>query len=208
MVSLSRCLSLLASLVVLTGPVAAESAPKVPTGPHMLANGDMALGNPKAKVQVIEYASASCSHCAHFNETVFPDFKAKYIDTGRVHYVLKEYLTPPVQVAAASFLVARCTGTANYFKVLDGIFRSQANWASGNIRADVARVALEQGGLSEAAFAACLTDQAAIKALSDRVDRSIAEGIDSTPSFKVNGKLVEDVQSLADLDAAIAGARN
>jgi len=207
MVRLSRCLSLLATLVILAGPLEAESAAKVQTGPHMLANGDMALGNPKAEIEVIEYASASCSHCAQFNETVFPDFKAKYIDTGRVHYVLREYLTPPVQVAAASFLVARCTGTANYFKVLDGIFRSQANWASGNIRQDVARVALEKGGLNEAGFTACLSDQAAIKALSDRVDRSVAEGIDSTPSFKVNGKLVGHVHSLADLEAAIADAR-
>lgn len=207
MVRLSRRLSLLAALATLAGPVAAESAPWHKVGPHMLANGDMALGNPKARIQVIEYASASCSHCAHFNETVFPAFKAKYIDTGKVHYVLREFLTPPVQVAAASFLVARCSGTANYFTVLDGIFRSQSSWGSGRIRDVVAEVAREKGGLDEAKFSACLQDQAAIKALSDRIDRSVAEGIDSTPSFRVNGKLIESVASLADLDAAIAAAR-
>jgi len=207
MLRLSRRLSLLAALVLLAGPVAAESAPWDKTGPHMLANGDMALGKPTAKIQVIEYASASCSHCAHFNGTVFPAFRAKYIDTGKVHYVLREYLTPPNQVAAASFLIARCAGTAKYFSVLDGIFRSQVNWETRPIRQEVARVALDVAGMDEAHFSACLKDQAAIAALAERVDRSVAEGIDSTPTFRVNGKLLDSVQGLADLDAAIAAAR-
>src|SRR5580698_5039034 len=68
-----------------------------------VAPDDMTLGNPRAKVTVIEYASASCPHCAHFNNEVFPAFKAKYIDTGRIHYVFREFLTPPAEVAAASF---------------------------------------------------------------------------------------------------------
>src|SRR4051812_3841113 len=67
---------------------------------------DMSLGNPNAKVTVIEYASASCSHCARWNNDVFPAFKAKYIDTNKVNYVYREFLTPPEQVAAASFLMA------------------------------------------------------------------------------------------------------
>ena len=84
----------------------------------------MSLGDPKAKVRVIEYASASCSHCARFNNEVFPAFKAKYIDTGRVHYTLKEFLTPPVEVAAAAFLLARCTGKDRYFSTLDAVYKS------------------------------------------------------------------------------------
>src|SRR5271170_7604643 len=79
---------------------------------------DMSLGNPTAKVTVIEYASASCPHCARFNNDVFPAFKTKYIDSGRIHYVFREFLTPPVEVAAAGFLTARCAGKDKYFSVL------------------------------------------------------------------------------------------
>jgi protein-disulfide isomerase len=86
---------------------------------------DMTMGDPKAAVKMVEYASASCSHCATFNNTVFPAFKAKYIDTGKVGYTFKEFLTPPVEVAAAGFLTARCAGKDKYFSVVDAIFRAQ-----------------------------------------------------------------------------------
>src|SRR4051812_29860044 len=79
---------------------------------------DMSMGDAKAKVQFTEYASASCAHCARFNNEVFPALKAKYIDTGKVHYTLKEFLTPPENVAAAGFLLARCAGKDKYFTVL------------------------------------------------------------------------------------------
>jgi protein-disulfide isomerase len=109
---------------------ALAAAPALAAVPAESVKGDMSLGDPKAKVQVTEYASASCPHCAHFDETVFPAFKAKYIDTGRVHYTLKEFLTPPAEVAAAGFLLARCGGTATYFPILHGVFKSQAEWGA------------------------------------------------------------------------------
>src|SRR5437588_12274451 len=86
---------------------------------------DMSLGDPKAKVQVVEYASASCPHCARFANAIFPTFKAKYIDTGKVRFTLNEYLTDPQALAAAGFLLARCAGKARYFDVLDAFFNSQ-----------------------------------------------------------------------------------
>src|SRR5258707_14791544 len=95
---------------------------------------DMSIGSAKAKIQVIEYASVGCPHCAHFNETVFAPFKAKWVDTGKARYTLKEMLTPPEQVAAAGFLLARCAGTAKYFKVVDEVFRSQPRWTDGKIK--------------------------------------------------------------------------
>src|ERR1700761_6445601 len=85
---------------------------------------DMSLGNPKAKVQVIEYASMACPHCGHFNETIFAPFKAKWVDTGKVRYTLREMLTEPVNVAAAGFMIARCAGPQKYFTVVDQVFRS------------------------------------------------------------------------------------
>ena len=79
-------------------------------------------------MKVIEYASASCPHCARFDLEVFPTFKAKYVDTGKVSYTLKEFLTEPEVVAAGGFLLARCAGKGRYFPVLDAVFHSRTRW--------------------------------------------------------------------------------
>jgi protein-disulfide isomerase len=169
---------------------------------------DMSLGKADAKVQVTEYASASCSHCARFNNEVFPAFKAKYIDTGKVHYTLKEFLTPPEQVAAAGFLVARCAGKDKYFTVLDSIYKNQAEmFQTGDFRGVLLRIA-QSAGMTEDQFNKCVADETALKALNTRVERAVKEDkITGTPSFVVNGKKVAEGEvSLAQLDAAIAEA--
>jgi protein-disulfide isomerase len=168
---------------------------------------DMSLGNPKAKIQVIEYASMSCPHCAHFNEAVFAPFKAKYLDTGKAYYTLKEMLTPPEQVAAAGFLTARCAGKDKYFKVVDEVFRSQSRWATGSIKPIFLEIA-KANGLTEEQFNTCLTDKPALDALAARVDRAATQdGIQGTPTIFINGKQLTDVPAnLADMDAAIAKA--
>jgi protein-disulfide isomerase len=173
------------------------------------APGDMSLGPASAPIKVVEYASLSCSHCAHFNEETFPAFRKKYIDTGRVQYTIKELLTPPAQLAVAGFLMARCAGPSKYFKVVDEVFRSQARWGQG---ADIRGIFLEiakANGLTEAQFEACIQDKAAQTALGERVKRSAeTDQVDSTPTFFVNGVRVETqgVPTLAELDAAIAAA--
>ena len=173
-----------------------------------MTDNDITLGNPKAKVTVVEYASLSCSHCAHFNTDVFPAFKTKYIDTGKVRYVFREFLTEPVQVAAAGFLTARCAGKQNYFKVVDGVFRSQAEiFATRDLGPSLTRIA-KSVGIDEDGLKACLSDDTALKALSDRVARfSKSENITSTPTFVVNGNKLKGGHTLEDLDAAIAEAR-
>jgi len=169
---------------------------------------DMSLGNANAKVTVIEYASASCPHCARFNNDVFPAFKAKYIDTGKVHYVFREFLTPPEAVATAGFLVARCAGKDKYFSVLDAIFHGQqAMYQSGDFRGGLLRIA-QSAGLSEAQFTACVEDDKAITALNDRVQRfAKQDNITATPTFFINGKKLDGEQTLANLDAAVAAAQ-
>jgi protein-disulfide isomerase len=184
------------------------STPALGAATMSITPDDMALGNPNASVTVIEYASASCPHCAHFNNEVFPAFKAKYIDTGKVHYVFREFLTPPAEVAAASFLIARCAGKDKYFRVLDTIFRGQEEmYKSGDIKGALLKAA-KGAGMTDAQFEACLTNEAAGDALSARVERYHKEdGVSSTPTFFINGKKIEGVQTLAQLDAAIAAAR-
>ena len=169
---------------------------------------EMSMGDPKAKVSMIEYASASCPHCARFNNNVFPEFKKKYVDTGKVHYTFREFLTPPVQVAAAGFLLARCAGKDKYFPVLDAIFRSQDEMFAGgdtsNVRPVMLRIA-RSVGMSEDQFTACITDEKALKALNDRVQTAMdKDGIDSTPTFVINGKKWKSGEvSMADLDGAL-----
>ena len=170
--------------------------------------GDMSMGDAKAKVQMVEYASASCVHCARFNNDVFPAFKAKYIDTGKVHYTLKEFLTPPVEMAAAGFLTARCAGKDKYFSVLDAVFHAQEEmFQSGDMRGPLLRIA-QSAGLTEAQFNACITDEAALKALNERVEKAGRdEKITGTPTFIVNGKQVASGEvTLQQLDTAIAEA--
>jgi protein-disulfide isomerase len=168
---------------------------------------DMSLGNPQAKVTVIEYASASCPHCAEFNNDVFPAFKAKYIDTGKIHYIFREFLTPPVEVAASGFLIARCAGKDKYFSVLDAIYRGQqAMYQSGDYHGALLRIA-QSAGMSEAQFNACTTDDAALKALNARVEKAEQDGINSTPSFIINGVKMDNAATMANLDAAIAAAQ-
>ena len=184
--------------LALTGSAAAATAKLAQQA------GDMSLGSPKARVQVVEYASLSCPHCARFNAEVFPAFKSKYVDTGKVRYTLREMLTPPAQVAAAGFLLARCAGPEKYFAVVDEVFRSQDKW-DGEVRGVLLGVA-KANGLSESQFTACMSDAAALKALNVRVKAAIDMGVDSTPTFFVNGKKFEGEMSLQQLDAAVAAA--
>jgi protein-disulfide isomerase len=174
-----------------------------------ITKDDMTLGSAKAPVTVIEYASASCPHCARFNNDVFPAFKAKYIDTGKVRYAMREFLTPPNEVAAAGFLTARCAGPGQYFTILDQIFRGQEQmYKSGDVGAALIQAG-KAGGVTEPQLQACLDDQAAEKALTDRVSTYMSrDEIQSTPTFVINGKKIEGETTLATLDAAIADAAN
>lgn len=177
-------------------------------GAGTVDTADMTLGDPNAKVKMVEYASLTCSHCGTFNNDVFPAFKAKYIDTGKVHYTFKEFLTPPNEVAAAGFLTARCAGKDKYFKVTDAIFHAQQEmFTTGDMRGVLLRTA-QSAGLTEEQFNACITDEAALKALNERVEKAIKiDKINSTPTFVINGKKVKEGEvSLAELDAAVAEA--
>jgi protein-disulfide isomerase len=185
-------------------PAAAAKAPAWPSAP-----GDMNLGNPRAPVHVVEYLSLTCPHCAHFNETTFPAFKAKYVDTGRVYYTIRELLTAPAQVAAAGFLMARCGDGSHYFTIVDQVFRSQPKWQSGQIKPVFLEIA-KANGLTEAQFNACLTDEKGQDALEKRIQYAVeTDHVTGTPTFFVNGEQLPNasVPEMADLDAAIAKAQ-
>ncbi len=195
-----RRLTLAAAAVLLC------AAAPAPSGPAGLPD-DMTMGSKKAEVTVIEYASASCPHCARFNNEIFPEFKKKYIDTGKVRYVFREFLTQPVEIAAAGFLLARCAGQKNYFTVIDRFFRGQAKMYQTGDSQSLILAAGAAGGLSKAQIQTCLSDEAATDALNARVVRYMSkDGVDSTPTFVINGKKLADLDhevELSDLDAVI-----
>ena len=199
-----RTLLALAAALALASPALAASSSAA--RPAAQAD-DMSLGSPRAKVTVVEYASASCPHCARFNNDVFPAFKKKYVDTGKVRYVFREFLTEPVQVAAAGFLLARCAGRAKYFPVLDEFFQGQAHaYETGDIKALILSVG-GHAGLDETKISACLSDKAAADALNARVERYANEDkVEFTPTFVVNGAKLPPLDhevKLQDLDDAI-----
>ena len=165
---------------------------------------EVAMGDPKAKVTIVEYASLTCPHCARFNIEVLPEFKRRYIDTGKVRYVLREFLTAPEEVAAAGFLIARCAGKDKYFDAIDAMFRGQAEmYDSGDPRTALLKEG-RAGGLTDEETMACTQDQAALKALGDRVDKAISvEKINATPTFLIGGKKFEGEQSFEKLEALV-----
>ncbi len=184
---------------------AAAPAHRAPAAPLT----DMAQGNPKAKVVVIEYAAVSCPHCAHWEENSFPTLKAKYIDTGKVRYILRE---TPIHgpIDTLGYRVARCGGTQKYFTVVDQLFRSQDEFLfKDENNPQVLPWLINAGvkaGMTEAQVNACIGDKAADAALEKHeTDQSNAAHIEETPTFTVNGKKVEE-PTLEHVEAAIDAA--
>ena len=195
--------------VTLVAALAASLAACGPKGAKVTAE-DMTLGNPNAKVTVIEYASVACPHCAKWNDEVFPAFKAKYIDTGKINYVAREALTGEPTLANAGAMLARCAGKDKYFQVTDALYHAQKNiFQTGDIRGELLTIA-QAAGMSEAQFNTCLSDENAAKS-AERIEKQMkADKIQGTPTFIVNGKKVGSEEggeaTLAQLDAAIAEA--
>jgi protein-disulfide isomerase len=191
--------------IVLVAAAALSLAACNKGGGQAVTDQDMTMGSPTAKVTMVEYASVACPHCAKFNNEIFPAFKAKYIDTGKVRYVAREALTGSPAVAAAGFLLARCAGKDKYFQVTDAIYRAQTDmFTSGDVRGTLLRIG-QSAGLSEDQFNSCITDEKAIKALNDRVEKTNTQDkVDGTPDFFVNGKHVATGEvTLQQLSAAI-----
>lgn len=167
------------------------------------AQGDMSVGaGEDAKVTVVEYASITCGHCAVWNEEVWPEIKTKYVDNDKIRFVFREFPTPPQDIAVAGFLIARCAGPDKYFDVVHDIMASQKEWAAGVPPRTTLFRAAAAAGLSQEQTEACISDKAAIEEMSNRIKAGIDAGVNSTPTFIVNGTKVIDT-SLSGLSEAI-----
>ena len=164
---------------------------------------DMALGSAKAPVSIVEYASMSCPHCAAFDENVFPMLRSKYIDTGKVRFVFREF---PLDIKAAeASMLARCIAGDNaekYFSTVDTLFKQQ-DQLMAETKDTLKRIG-GQAGMNEQAVEACAKDQAMLDKLS--ADQSFAYKelkVDATPTFFINGEMSKGAMSFEELDKKI-----
>jgi protein-disulfide isomerase len=164
---------------------------------------EKSLGKEDAPVTIVEYASMTCGHCAHFHETTFPALKEKYIDTGKARLILREFPFDPR--AEAGFMLARCSND-NYFAMVDVLFKQQEAWAGVENAKEALLQISKLAGFSQESFEACLTDQ---KLLEDvRAVRARGEAdfkVDSTPTFFINGNTYKGAMSIEEMSAIIDG---
>ena len=160
-------------------------------------DGDIMIGSDQAPVTIIEYASMTCPHCAHFSETTFPELQKRYIDTGKVRYTLRAF--PLDALAAAGFMLARCGGKDKYMPIVEALFAKQPEWIVKEPLPPLKEIA-KQFGIGEAEFKDCLANQKLLDGLQIVRDHAAQKlGVNSTPTFFVNGKKLVGDQSIDQL---------
>jgi protein-disulfide isomerase len=165
--------------------------------------GDKALGDPKAPVTIIEYASMTCTHCQRFHAEVYRPFKEKYIDTGKVYFIFREFPLDPL--ASAAIALARCAPAERFFPIVDLLFDTQRNWAFVDDPKTALFDTVKQAGFTQATFEACLTDKKIADGINWVRDRASGKfGVDATPTFFINGKKQAGEMSLAEIDKLLA----
>jgi len=163
--------------------------------------GDRVLGKEDAPVTVVEYASMTCPHCAHFHETTYPELKKRYIDTGKVRFIFREFPLDPL--AAAGFMLARCAGDGKYYPMIETLFHQQKTWAVQKPIPPLLAIA-KQAGFSQQSFEECLANQKLLEDIEKVRERAAAKfGVSSTPTFFINGERVAGALSIDDLEKKI-----
>jgi protein-disulfide isomerase len=180
--------------------------------------GEMILGDEKAPVTVIEYASMTCPHCAQFHEVVYPELKKRYIDTGKVRFIFREF--PLDQLAAAGFMLARCSSqdvkaalpglevakvsAQRYYAMIETLFAQQKTWVVQRPLAPLLNIG-KQAGLTEDTFNECLKNQQVLDGIEDVRQRGAQKlGVNSTPTFFINGKKFSGGMTIDDMEKQFA----
>jgi len=148
---------------------------------------DVVLGKSDAPVTIVEYASMTCSHCAAFHATTYPELKRKYIDAGKVRFILREFPLDPL--ATAGFMLARCAGDDKRTAIVDLLFAQQKNWAFTEKPVESLANLVKQAGVTQEAFEACLKNQDLYDKINKVRDHAAEKfGVNATPTFFINGK--------------------
>lgn len=157
------------------------------------ALGEMFIGDIDAPLTVVEYASVTCPHCATFHETILPEIKSEFVDTGKVRFVFREFPTSPAELSVVGSMLARCAadkgGSDAYFLVLDSLFKTQKKWIYGDTRDELMKIAA-QAGIDQQGFEACVARQDLVDLINENVDDGRKKyDVNSTPSFVLGGNL-------------------
>ncbi|MDP6172586.1 MAG: DsbA family protein [Rhodospirillales bacterium] len=165
---------------------------------------DRVLGQAGAPVTIVEYASMACPHCASFHANQFPALKKEYIDTGKVKLIFREFPTSPQQLALAAAMLARCAPKERFFAIIKMLFRSQMQWGRSAKPVEALASIGQLAGVSRATFDACLKSKEIFQGLVKIArDGETKFSIQSTPSFIINGKKLEDGLSLPEFRKVI-----
>lgn len=170
-----------------------------------IQNNDRIIGDPKAPVTVIEYASMTCSHCADFHNKIYPEIKEAFINTGQVKWVLRSL--PWDDAAAYISKINRCVPAEQFEAVSSAYFKAQKDWMTAeNPLAEVKKIG-RLAGLSEEKFDACVADQALTKEVlaMKRVATEVLN-VRGTPAFFINGERVEGGRNFTFMKKAIETA--
>lgn len=190
------------------GPAPVAAAVAAPGGAVPAASGkslldiqptDHVMGNPKAPITMIEYASLTCPHCAHFNTTVLPEIEKKWVQTGKVKLIYRDF--PLDQVAAKAAQLTECAGNDKYYAVLDMIFRGQGTWATAQDPIAELSKSLRIAGMGEAEVKACFANEAVATGVINDYRGGESLGVNSTPTIFINGEQFKGARSPEELDA-------
>jgi protein-disulfide isomerase len=166
---------------------------------------DISIGKDDAKVTIVEYMSMTCPHCARFHNDIFESIKEKYVDTGKVKFVLREF--PLDTRAAAAIMLARCAPKEQYFPMVSALFKSQMTWATAEDGREALLQMSKLAGFTQESFEACLTNQKLlddVNAVRDKASKDY--GVDSTPTFFINGNRYAGEMTVAEMSAIIDAA--
>lgn len=191
-------------------PAAAQApgrgnAPAANTESLLTPNGeDRVLGKPEAPITIVEYASLSCPHCAHFAKEVLPKLKEKWIDPGKAKLVLRDFPLDEPSLRAA--MVARCAPPERYYPLVEMLFDTQEKWVVSKDWRDALEKLVRLAGIGKKEFDSCINN----KTLEDQVAQSRLTaaqqlGVNATPTFFINGKKYEGDPSFAAFDQLLSG---
>ncbi|MCF3640121.1 DsbA family protein [Rhizobium sp. TRM95111] len=163
---------------------------------------EMALGPETAPVTIVEYMSMTCPHCAAFHNNTFDAIKAKYIDSGKVRFIVREFPFDPR--AAAAFMLARCAPEGQYFPMVSVLMKQQETWAAAQDGRDALLQMSKLAGFTQESFEACLTNQKLLDDVNAVRERGAKEfGVAATPTFLINGKRYSGDMSVDTMSALI-----
>ena len=163
---------------------------------------DHVLGDPKAPITLIEYASLTCPHCAHFSVAVLPELKKKWIDTGKVKLIYRDF--PLDQTALKAAQLAECAGKDKYFGVIDMIFETQPKWATASDPMAELGKSLRIAGMGENEVKACLANDAVANGVVADYRGGETLGVNSTPTLFINGTEFKGARSVEEMDATFS----